>query len=552
VSGFQINFSSRRVHTPGDKLHALIAMNPAALKTGLGDLEHGGIVVVDQEAFTKPKLEKAGYESNPLEDDSLKDYRVHAIPIERLNAAAVADTDLNPKLAARCRNFFALGLVYWLYSRPLDTTLEWIGKAFAGRPALIEANTRALKAGYYYGETAEVFPVVYRVEPAAIAPGKYRKVTGNQATALGLVAAAKLADRPLLYASYPITPATEVLQELARRKQYGVKTFQAEDEIAAICAAIGAAFGGHLGVTGTSGPGLALKSEAIGLAVMTELPLVILDVQRGGPSTGLPTKLEQADLLQSLWGRHGECPLPVLAASTPPNCFAMAIEAVRIAVKYMTPVILLSDGYLASGAAPWRIPDLADLPEIALVHPTDPKTFQPYQRDERLARPWAVPGTPGLEHRIGGLEKKDVTGEICYTPENHQRMVDLRAAKVAGIAEDIPRVEVVGDPGGELLVLSWGSTYGSVASAVETCRNQGRSVSLAHLHYLEPFQRNLGEVLRRFKRILIPEMNLGQLATKIRAEFLLDPVTLNKVQGQPFKIADVQHKIEQVLGEMRR
>ncbi|HUU84387.1 MAG TPA: 2-oxoacid:acceptor oxidoreductase subunit alpha [Phycisphaerae bacterium] len=552
VSGFQINFSAKTVHTPGDRLHALIAMNPAALKTNLADLEHGGILVVNADAFTQANLTKAGYEANPLEDGSLQNYRLHALPIERLNNDALADTGLNNKAANRCKNFFALGLVYWLYSRPLEPTLRWIEAKFARRAAIADANSKVLRAGYYYGETAEIFPVTYRVERAAIAPGRYRKVTGNEATAMGLIAAARRADTGLFYASYPITPASEILQELSRRKNYGVKTFQAEDEIAAICVAIGASFAGQLAVTGTSGPGLALKGEAIGLAVMTELPLVIVNVQRGGPSTGLPTKTEQADLLQAVYGRHGECPLPVLAASTPQNCFHMAVEAFRIATKYMTPVILLSDGYLANGAEPWRIPNVDDLPEIRIEHPTDPATFQPYQRNEHLARPWAIPGTPGLQHRIGGLEKQDVTGNVCYEPDNHEKMVGLRAAKVAKVADDIPLQAVVGDETGELLVVSWGSTYGATVTAVERCRERGLSVSLAHLHYIEPFPRNLGDLLKGYKRILVPELNRGQLATKLRAAFLVETIQLNKVQGKPFKIHEIEEKIEQVLAGMNK
>ncbi|MHC4063819.1 MAG: 2-oxoacid:acceptor oxidoreductase subunit alpha [Planctomycetota bacterium] len=551
VSGFQINFSSHRIHTPGDKLHALIAMNPAALKTNLADLDHGGIVMVNEDAFTKQNLTKAGYATSPLEDGSLKAYRVHAIPMERLNAEAVADTGLNTKAANRCKNFFALGMVYWLYSRPLETTLKWIDDKFGKNPAVAEANARSLRAGYYYGETAEVFPISYRVERASIAPGRYRKITGNEAVAAGFIAAAQRAGKRLFYASYPITPASDVLHELSRRKNFGVRTCQVEDEIAAICAVIGAAFCGEFAVTGTSGPGLALKSEAIGLAVMTELPLVILDVQRGGPSTGLPTKTEQADLFQAVWGRHGECPLPVLAASSPPNCFDMAMESFRIAVRYMTPVILLTDGYLANGAEPWLIPDPDKLPRIEVRHPTDPATFQPYQRDEHLGRPWAIPGTPGLEHRIGGLEKADVTGDVCYEAENHEKMVALRAAKLAGIANDIPSVELEGEPSGDLLVVAWGSTYGAVSSAVERCRGRGGSVSLAHLHYIEPFPANLGDVLKRFKRILVPELNRGQLMFKLRATYLIEPVGLNKVQGKPFKIQEVEEKIEQILAEQQ-
>jgi len=547
VSGFQICFSSQRVHTPGDKLHALVAMNPAALKTNLADVERGGIVVINEEAFNKSNLEKAGYPSNPLEDGSLKGYRVFQVPMDRLNLDAVRETGLSTKAAGRCKNFFALGLVYWLYGRSMDTTLRWISQKFGKNPDVAEANTRALQAGYYYGETTEIFPITYRVERAEIPPGRYRKITGNEAVALGFITAARRANKDLVYASYPITPASDVLHELSEYKHYRVKTFQAEDEIAAVCAAIGASFAGAFAVTGTSGPGLDLKGEAIGLAVMTELPLVILDVQRGGPSTGLPTKTEQSDLMLAVWGRHGECPLPVLAASTPPNCFDMAMEAFRIATKYMTPVILLTDGYLANGAEPWRLPNLDSLPTIEVCHPTDPETFRPYSRDQHLARPWAIPGTPGLEHRIGGLEKAHLTGNVCYEPENHEYMVNLRAERIARIAEDIPLQTVHGEESGDLLVVSWGGTYGPVFSAVERCRERGLDVSLAHLHYIEPFPKNLGDVLRRFKRILVPEMNRGQLRFKIQGTYLLPTIGLNKVQGKPFLIQEVEQKIVEVL-----
>ncbi len=550
VSGFQVNFSSKRIHTPGDCLHALIAFNPAALKTNLADLDHGGILVVNSDAFSQSNLDKAGYESNPLEDGSLDDYKLFAIPVGKLNAEAVADTGLSTKAAGRCKNFFALGVVYWLYERPLEPTTRWIEQKFAKAPAVVEANCKALKAGYYFGETAEIFPLTYRVPPAKIPAGKYRKITGNEATALGLVAAAKLADKKLFYASYPITPASDILHELAKRKNCSVKTFQAEDEIAAVCAAIGSSFGGAMAVTGTSGPGIALKGEAMGLAVIMELPLVIINVQRGGPSTGLPTKTEQADLLQAIYGRHGECPMPVLAASTAPDCFTMAIEAFRIATKYMTPVLLLTDGYLANGAEPWKIPSVDGLPKIEVKHPTDPDNYHPYQRDENLSRPWAIPGTPGLEHRLGGLEKDALTGNVCYLPENHEKMIHTRAAKIAKIADDLPLLEVDGDQSGDLLVLTWGSPFGATTTAVEQCRERGLSVSHAHLRYLEPMQKNVGEVLSRFKRILIPEMNLGQLSSRIRSLYLVDTISLSKVQGKPFMIREIETKIEQVLSEI--
>jgi 2-oxoglutarate ferredoxin oxidoreductase subunit alpha len=547
VSGYQINFSNRDIHTPGDSVHALMAMNPAALKTNIADLNYGGILVVNSDAFSETNLKKAGYDSNPLEDGSLKNYQLHSLPISQLNAEAVKGTGLSTKAAERCKNFFCLGLVYWLYSRPLDTSLDWIEKKFGKSPAVAEANTAALKAGYYYGETAEIFPVTYRVEKATIEPGRYRKITGNEALALGMITAATLAGKQLVYCTYPITPASDILHELSRRKNFNVKTLQAEDEIAAVCMAIGASFAGEFGVTGTSGPGVALKAEAIGLAVITELPLVIVNVQRGGPSTGLPTKTEQSDLLQAVWGRNGECPLPVLAASTPSDCFDMAIEAFRIAVQYMTPVMLLSDGYLANGAEPWLIPAVSSLPKIEVKHATDPQTYKPYSRNDRLSRPWAIPGTPDLQHRIGGLEKSNITGNVNYEAENHELMVELRAAKVAGIAKDLPLLEVHGDESGELLVLGWGSTAGAIVSAVDNCRDRGLEVSCAHLKYINPFPKNLGEVLSRFKKVLIPEMNRGQLSIKIRAEFLVPTITFSKVQGKPFRIDELEEKFKEVL-----
>lgn len=553
VSAFQINFSSHDIRTPGDQPNVLVAMNPAALKINLPDLEEGGILIVNTDAFNEVNLKKAGYTTNPLEDGSLQHYRVFKIPITTLNRAALRDeVNLPVKEIDRCKNFWALGLMYWLYDRPLGPTLKWIEAKFKNNPEIAKANATALRAGYAYAEAAEIFTTHYRVKRAPVAPGKYRKITGNEATALGFIAASVLTGRPLFYASYPITPASDILHELAIHKNFGVKTFQAEDEIAAVCAAIGAAYAGHLGLTGTSGPGLSLKSEAIGLAVMTELPLVVIDVQRGGPSTGLPTKTEQADLLQAMFGRHGECPVAIVAPATPADCFHMAIEAFRIAIKYMVPVLYLSDGYLANGAEPWRIPSLEELPKMKVNFRTDPNGFYPYLRDpETLARPWAIPGTPGLEHRIGGLEKEDITGNVSYDPENHMRMVLARAEKVARIAQDIPELEVFGQPEGRLLVVGWGSTYGAITSAVEQMQRRGKSVSSIHLRYLNPFPRNLGDILHRFDRVLVPEMNLGQLAMLLRARFLVPAISYPKVKGQPFKISEILSKIEEVYDDER-
>src|SRR6266704_528809 len=468
VSGYQISFSSHDIKTPGDQPNVLVAMNPAALKTNIGDLEEGGILIVDTDSFTEGNLSKAGYKTNPLKDGSLAGYRLFDIPLTALTLQAVAEAGLSGRQATRCKNFFALGLVFWLYERPVDYTRDWIEKKFKNSEQMVKANTLALQAGYNYADTTEVFTTHFRVRKANLAPGTYRKITGNEATAMGFISAALISGRPLFYGSYPITPASDILHELSRYKNYPVTTFQAEDEISAIGAAIGSAYGGALGLTGTSGPGVALKSEAIGLAVMTELPLVIANIQRGGPSTGLPTKTEQADLLQAIFGRNGECPVAVVAPATPADCFWMAIEAFRIATKYMTPVFFLSDGYLANGAEPWRLPDLKDLPDIRVRFHTDRETFQPYRRDPKtLARPWAIPGTPGLEHRIGGLEKEDVTGNVSYDPLNHEKMVRLRAEKIARVADDLPPTRVLGGDSGRLLVVGWGSTFGAITSAVE-------------------------------------------------------------------------------------
>jgi len=548
VSGYQISFSSHDIKTPGDQPNVLVAMNPAALKTNIADLEEGGSLIVDTDAFTDGNLAKAGCKTNPLKDGSLVGFRVFDLPLTALTLQAVAETGLSGRQATRCKNFFALGLVFWLYERPVDYTREWIEKKFKGHEQMAKANTLALLAGYNYADTTEVFTNHFRVRKAQLAPGTYRKITGNEATATGFIAASLLSGRPLFYGSYPITPASDILHELSRFKNYPVKTFQAEDEISAIGSAIGAAYGGALGLTGTSGPGVALKSEAIGLAVMTELPLVIANIQRGGPSTGLPTKTEQADLLQAVHGRNGECPVAVVAPATPADCFSMAIEAFRIATRYMTPVFFLSDGYLGNGAEPWRIPTHAELPKFEVEFRTEKEGFQPYLRDPKtLARPWAVPGTPGLEHRIGGLEKEDITGNVSYDPLNHEHMVRLRAEKIARIAADIPHVEVLGKDSGPLLVVGWGSTYGAITSAVEELQAKGRPVSSIHLRYLNPFPANLGDVLKRFEKVLVPELNLGQLSLLIRARYLVDAVGLNKVQGKPFRVSEITRAIEELL-----
>ncbi len=548
VSGFQINFSSRDIHTPGDKVNALIAMNPAALKTNVGDLEDGGILIVNVDEFTAGNLSKAHYASNPLEDGSLNRYRVYEVPITAHTVEAVKAAGLGAKEAERCKNFYALGLVFWMYDRPLDTTLKWIAEKFAKKAAVAQANALALRAGFNFGETAEIFPVRYRVARATLPPGKYRSLTGNQATALGLITAARLAKKPLMYGTYPITPASDILHELSLHKNFDVRTFQAEDEIAAFAAALGASFAGALGATASSGPGIALKQEGIGLAVMTELPVLIINVQRGGPSTGLPTKTEQADLLQAILGRNGECPVPVIAARSPVDCFWTVIEAARIAIKYMTPIFVLTDGYLANGAEPWLIPKASELSVIDVRHATDAATFQPYARDASGARPWAVPGTPGLEHRVGGLEKQHITGNVNYEPENHQLMIQLRAQKVANIANDIPDQEVEGPTSGELLLVSWGGTFGTVRTAADRARAAGRSVAHMHLRHLHPMPRNLGEILKRYKKVVVCELNMGQLLLLLRSRYLVDAIGLNKVQGKPFMVRDVTVRIDEVLG----
>ncbi len=548
VSGFQISFSSRDIRTPGDEPNVLVAMNPAALKVNLPDLEKGGIIIVNSDAFSEINLKKAGYDKNPLEDGTLSGYRLISIPLSSLNANALKELNLPKKEAERSKNFFALGMMYWLYDRPLEPTLKWIDSKFQKKPQIQSANSQALRAGFNYADTTEPFTTYYRVRKAHLAPGKYRNITGNEATALGFIAASQVSQRPLFYASYPITPASDILHELSRHKNFGVKTFQAEDEISAMGAAIGAAFAGHLALTGTSGPGIALKSEAIGLAVMTELPVVIANIQRGGPSTGLPTKTEQADLLQAMFGRNGECPVAIVAPATPADCFRMAFEAFRLATMFMTPVFYLSDGYLGNGSEPWKLPAVGELPRIDIKFRTDPEGFYPYLRDEKtLSRPWAIPGTPGLEHRIGGIEKQHITGNVSYHPENHEFMVRLRAEKIARIANFVPDVEVFGKPEGKVLVVGWGGTYGAITSAVESLQEKGKSVSSIHLRYLNPFPKNLGDVLSRFEKVLVAELNLGQLQFLIRARYLVDAIGLHKVKGRPFKISELTAKVEELL-----
>lgn len=551
VSGYQVCFSNNDIYTAGDEVDTLVAMNPAALKTNLADLKRGGTLIINEDAFDSGNLFKAHYEENPLDTNVVAGYRVHRIPMTRLTRDAVAGLGLGQKESDRCRNFFALGLVFWLYERDMKSTKDWIKSKFAGKnPAIAEANIRAMDAGYNYGFSTEAFTVHYQVAPAKLAPGKYRKITGNEAVAFGLVTAAKLAGKELFYGGYPITPASDILHELSMLKNFGVKTFQAEDEIAAITSIIGAAFGGSLSVTASSGPGIALKGEGIGLAVMTELPMVIVDVQRGGPSTGLPTKTEQSDAFISVLGRNGDCPVPVVAAQSPGDCFDMAQEAMRIAVEFMTPVFLLTDGYIANGAEPWRIPDIATLKPIKVKHPTQSNTdngFLPYKRDERLVRPWAIPGTKGLEHRIGGLEKADITGNISYDADNHQHMVKVRAHKVANIANFIPEQTVNGPESGDLLVVSWGGTYGTVRSAVETLQKQGKSIAHCHLRYINPFPRNLGAILKRYKRVLVPELNNGQMWFILRGTYLIDAISYAKIKGKPFLVSELVREMEKAL-----
>jgi len=546
VSGFQINFSSEDIYTPGDAPDVLVAMNPAALKVNIRDLRPNGILIVNTDSFREIDLKKAGYAVSPLDDGTVDAFRVFKVELTRLTRAALKETGIPTKEQDRCKNFFALGMMYYLYNRPMKYSLDWIEKKFGKLPDIMKANQLALKAGYAYCEATEVFQVTYEVPGAKLAPGTYRNIAGNPALALGFVAASRASGLRLFQGSYPITPASDILHELSLYKNYGVVTFQAEDEIAAIGAAIGAAFAGSLGITTTSGPGMALKGEFIGLAIMVELPLVIVDIQRGGPSTGLPTKTEQADLLQAMFGRHAESPCIVIAARAPADCFECAYEAARLTIKHMTPVILLSDGFIANGAEPWKLPKIEDLPPIPVEHRTDPVNFVPYLRDpETLARPWAVPGTPGLEHRIGGLEKADLTGNVSYDPANHEHMVRLRAEKVARVADDIPEAEVAGDPEGGLLVVGWGSTYGAITGAVRRARAEGRRVGHMHLRYLNPMPKNVKEVLARYDEVLVPEMNTGQLAFLLQGKFLQPVIPLNKIQGQPFKEAEILDAIRE-------
>ncbi len=553
VSSYQLQFGSRRVYTPGDRLDCLVVMNPAALKVHQRDLKDGGLLIVNTAAFEKKNLDRAGYTSNPLDDPALEDhYRLHKVDITRLTMDALESLPLNVKEKERCKNFFSLGLVSWIYTRPIEPTVVWITKRFAKNPAFVEANTRALKAGYHYGETAEIFTECYGIEPAQMPPGLYRSITGNRALAWGILAAAERTKLTVVYGAYPITPASDVLHEISLHKRFGVRAIQAEDEIAAVGMIIGAAFGGAIGVCASSGPGIALKAEGMNLAVMAELPIVIFDVQRAGPSTGLPTKTEQADLLMALHGRNSESPVVVLAPMTPGDCFFVAYEAIRIAVKYMVPVIVLSDGYLASGAEPWLIPDPKTLPDIPVSFRTSPEGFAPYLRDEAtLARPWVRPGTAGLEHRIGGLEKENITGNVSYDADNHDLMVRLRAEKVRRVAQEIPPTTVNGPAAGDLLVVGWGSTYGTITAAVEEVQQSGKAVASVHLRHLNPLPPDLGQILRQYERILVPEINSGQLVRILRAEYLVDAVGFNRVRGLPLPTDEVREAIEQLLKEKR-
>jgi 2-oxoglutarate/2-oxoacid ferredoxin oxidoreductase subunit alpha len=552
VSGFQVQFAAHEVHTPGDTLDALVAMNPAALVTNISDLRQGGLLIVNEDSFEDKDLKLAALTTNPLDEPWVEKYRLAKIPMTKLTRTAVESLGLGVKESDRCRNFFAMGLVYWLYGRDMDATLRFIQAKFSKIPEIQEANERALRAGWAFGETTELFGTSYQVESATLPAGTYRNIMGNQALAWGLMTAAHLSGKELFYGSYPITPASDILHELCKYKNFGVCTVQAEDEIAAVCASIGAAYGGAMGVTTSSGPGIALKAEAMGLAVMLELPLLVIDVQRGGPSTGLPTKTEQADLLQLLFGRNGEAPLPVLAARSPGDCFETAVEAWRIATQFMVPVVILSDGYIANGSEPWAIPDVNAMKPITIQHPTGRapgEKFLPYARDENLARPWAIPGTPELMHRVGGLEKQDGTGNVSYDAANHEKMVHIRAQKVANVARVIPPQEVFGPSQGELLVLSWGGTYGACHTAVQTAQQAGRSVAHCHLRHLNPFPANLGQILGNYESVLIPELNLGQLRMLIRAKFLVDAIGYNRVQGKPFSVTELVDKISELTSE---
>jgi 2-oxoglutarate/2-oxoacid ferredoxin oxidoreductase subunit alpha len=548
VSGFQLHFSSNDIQTPGDAPDVLVAMNPAALKINLPDLKTDGIIILNVNSFDSKSLRLAGYETNPLEDGTLDGYNVVQVPLSDLTSTALEDSGLSAKEIGRSKNFFALGMMYWLYSRPIEPTQEWIKVKFKNSPELAAANDKALLSGYYFGENTELFTTRYNVKPAKLPKGTYRNISGNEALAIGFITASVKSGLPLFLGSYPITPASDILHELSKHKNFNVRTFQAEDEIAAITAAIGASFTGALAITTTSGPGVALKTEAIGLAVMTELPIIIIDVQRGGPSTGLPTKTEQSDLQQAIFGRNGEAPVVVLAPSTPADCFKMALEATRIATKYMVPVMYLSDGYIANGSEPWRIVNPDEIPEIRVNFRTDPQGFYPYLRDENFVRPWALPGTPGLEHRIGGLEKSNITGNVSYDPENHEFMVRLRAQKVKNIENDIPELEIMGDKDADLLIVGWGGTYGAITEAVNRVRSQGKKVAQVHFKYLNPFPKNTEEVLKRYKKVICAELNMGQLARILRGEFLVDVDPFTKIQGLPFKSSEIENKIESALG----
>jgi len=553
VSSFQIQFGSRRVYTPGDRLDCLVVMNPAALKVHLSDLKQGGLLILNTAAFEKRNLDKAGYATNPLDDPALGEhYRLHKVDITRLTKEALEGLPLGAKEKDRCKNFFALGLISWIYTRPIDPTLDWISKRFSKNPDLAEANTRALKAGYHFGETAEIFSECYGIEPAQMAPGVYRSMTGNRALAWGLLAAAERSGLPVVYGAYPITPASDILHELSIHKRFRVRTVQAEDEIAAVGAIIGAAYGGAIGACATSGPGMALKAEGVNLAITAELPIVVFDIQRAGPSTGMPTKTEQADLLMALYGRPSEAPVVILAPMTPGDCFYVAYEAVRIAVKYMVPVVVLSDGYLANGAEPWLIPDPKTLPAISVEFRTEKEGFFPYLRDDAtLARPWVRPGTPGLEHRIGGIEKQDITGNVSYAPGNHDHMVRTRAEKIRRVAQEIPPTTINGPAAGDLLVVGWGGTYGAITAAVEEAQSDGKAVASIHLRHLNPLPPDLGQILRQYKRVLVPEVNLGQLVRVLRAEYLVDAVGFNQVRGEPLSTEEIRDAIVQLLEEKR-
>jgi 2-oxoglutarate/2-oxoacid ferredoxin oxidoreductase subunit alpha len=550
VSGFQLHFSASDIYTPGDAPDVLVAMNPAALKTNIKDLIDGGTLIVNTGTFIESNLKKAGYAANPLDGDELsKRYKVHPVDISQLTSAALDGSELSNKEKGRAKNFFALGLVFWMYGREPEGEIRRIYKQFAKKPEFGEANVKVFKAGYHYGETAEVFQTIYKVAPASFAPGMYRNITGNEALALGLIVGSHLAGKNLFFSGYPITPASSILHSLARYKNYGCMTFQAEDEIAAMSAALGAAFGGSIAVTASSGPGIALKGEAIGLGVMTELPVVVINVQRGGPSTGLPTKTEQSDLFQAVYGRNGESPVPVIAIKSPGDSFYCAIEAVRVATKYMVPVMLLSDGFIANGSEPWPLPNLASLQRFDVAHRTDPDNYFVYQRDEQtLARQWVIPGTPGLEHRIGGIEKDALTGNISYDPTNHEKQTHVRADKVERVAQDVGELDLSGEDSGDVLVIGWGGTYGSLRQATDGLRARGRRVSHAHLRWISPLEPGLAKIIKNFKHVLVPELNMGQLRTIVRATFLVDAVGLNKVQGQPFKVREVELAIENLLG----